>query len=132
MRFSVTLVNNGADMAQVGLVVSLGHCSCSPPGAAMMPQGSMRMLDPQTNAWVAVPYIREGTGMDYIYQNLVPPFPLTHGQTVTYQLEMQLNADQNFTVDKGKSAIDVTPTDPTDPTRNGFRDTESLPIAVEP
>ena len=53
------------------MVVSLGHCSCGPPGAGMMANGSMRMLDPQTNAWVTVPYDREGTGMDYITGNLV-------------------------------------------------------------
>jgi hypothetical protein len=41
------------DMAQVGLVVSLGHCSCGSPQQHMMPQGSMRMLDPNTNGWVA-------------------------------------------------------------------------------
>jgi hypothetical protein len=132
LRFNVTLVNTAADIAQLGMVVSLGHCSCAPTGARMMPAGSMRLLDPQTNAWVTVPYVSEGTGMDYIYENLVPPFPLAHGQTVTYQLEMQLNADQKFTVEKGKSAIDVTPTDPTDPARDGFRYAKSLPITVEP
>jgi hypothetical protein len=132
MRFDVTLVNNTTDIPQVGMVVSLGHCSCAPPGARMMPAGSMRLLDPQTNAWVTVPYVSEGTGMDYIYRNLVPPFPLAHGQTVTYQLEMQLNADQSFTVGKGESAIHVTLTDPANPSGNRFGDTVSLPITVEP
>ena len=60
------------------------------------------MLDAQTNDWVNVPYVREGTGMDYITANLVPPFPLSHGQTVTYQLEMQLDADQHFNVTDGQ------------------------------
>ncbi|HVQ48708.1 MAG TPA: hypothetical protein VMS92_01570 [Mycobacterium sp.] len=132
MRFAVTLVNNGPDIAAVGMVVSLGHCSCSPPGAAMMPAGSMRMLDPQTNTWVEVPYDAEGTGMDYITQNLVPPFPLTHGQTVEYQLEMALDADQDSTVKEGKGGINVTPTDPADPMRYGFRYAKFLPITVEP
>jgi hypothetical protein len=31
IRFRVTLANNGADIAKVGMVVSLGHCSCGPP-----------------------------------------------------------------------------------------------------
>jgi hypothetical protein len=49
MRFTITLVNTTTtDLSQVGMVVSLGHCSCSPPGAMMMPAGSMRMLDPAT------------------------------------------------------------------------------------
>lgn len=92
MRFSVTLVNTATTpTVQVGLVVSLGHCSCGAPGAQMMPGGSMQMLDPDTKTWVTVPYVREGTGMDYIGQTLVPPFVLEQGQTLNYELEMQLN-----------------------------------------
>ena len=90
MRFNVTLVNDGPDVAKLGLVVSMGHCSCGPPGASMMAEGTMRMLDPRTSDWVEVPYVRQGTGMDFITANLVPPFPLGHGQTVSYQLEMAL------------------------------------------
>ena len=81
----------------------------------MMAEGSMRMLDPQTNEWVQVPYVREGTGMDYITANLVPPFPLSHGQTVTYQLEMAVDAEQDMTVTNGETSIGVTLTDPDNP-----------------
>jgi hypothetical protein len=134
MRFDVTLVNNTTtDFAQVGMVVSVGHCSCSPtPGPQMMPAGSMRMLDPNANTWVTVPYVREGTGMDYIYQDLVPPFSVTPGQTVTYQLEMQLDAEQNFTVGTGETSINVTLTDPASQSADRLSDTSSLRIAVEP
>ncbi len=133
MRFSVTLVNTTTtDFAQVGMVVSLGHCSCGAPGSQMMPAGSMRMLDPDTKAWVTVPYDVEGTGMDFIHETLVPPFVLEHGQTITYQLEVQLNAQQDFTVGKGGSAINVTMTNVTTNTAIGVSPTASLPIAVEP
>jgi hypothetical protein len=115
IRFRVTLVNNGADIAKVGMVVSLGHCSCGPPGASMMAMGSMRMLDPQSDEWVTVPYVREGTGMDYINENLVPPFPLSHGQSVTYQLEMAVDAEQEAEITNGETSIGVTLTDPDDP-----------------
>jgi hypothetical protein len=115
IRFRVRLVNNGADIAELGMVVSLGHCSCGPPGASMMAEGSMRMLDPQTNEWVTVPYVREGTGMDYITQNLVPPFPMSHGQTVTYQLEMAVDAEQNMTITDGETSISVTLVDSGNP-----------------
>jgi hypothetical protein len=131
MRFTVTFVNNGPDIPAVGMVVSLGHCSCGLGGAAMMPSGSMRMLDAQTNEWVDVEYDTEGTGMDYITQNLVPPFPLTHGQTVSYQLEMALDADPDHSVKAGTGGIDVTPTVPSDPMRYGFRYAKFLPITVE-
>jgi hypothetical protein len=131
IRFSVTLVNSGPDLPRVGLVVSLGHCSCGPGGAKMMAKGSMRMLDPRSNDWVDVPYVREGTGMDYITQNLVPPFPLSHGQTVTYQLEMQLDADQDG-ITNGETAIDATVTDSEDPMEGDrFGDGSYHPITVE-
>jgi hypothetical protein len=115
IRFRVTLVNNGADIAKVGMVVSLGHCSCGPPGASMMAMGSMRMLDPQSDEWVTVPYVREGTGMDYITENLVPAFRLSHGQTVTYRLEMAVDADQEAEITDGETSIGVTLTEPDDP-----------------
>jgi hypothetical protein len=133
MPFSVTLVNTtAADIAQVGMVVSLGHCSCSPPGARMMPAGSMQMLDPNTNAWETVPYVAEGTGTDFLSQTLIPPFVLTQGQTMTRQLQLQLNANQNFTVSQGASAIDVTMTNVTTNTPIGVSPTASLPISVSP
>lgn len=133
MRFSVTLVNTmTTDIAQVGMVVSLGHCTCSSTATGMMPAGSMRMLDPDTKAWVTVPYDAEGTGMDFIYQTLVPPFVLNHGQTITYQLELQLDADQYYPVGKGESVLNVTMTDVRTKTAIGVAPTASLPIAVEP
>jgi hypothetical protein len=92
----------------------------------------MRMLDADTNAWVTVPYVSEGTGMDFIEETLVPPFVLDHGQTITYQLQMQLDADQGFTVGKGESAIDVTMTNVTTNRAIGVSPTASMPIAVEP
>jgi len=81
----------------------------------MMAEGSIQMLDPQTDAWVKVPYVRQGTGMDFITANLVPPFPLSHGQTVSYELEMALNAEQSFPVTDGKGGIEVTLADPENP-----------------
>jgi hypothetical protein len=132
MRFTVALVNNGPDVPGVGLVVSLGHCSCGPPGASMMAQGTMRRLDPQTNQWVDAPYVRQGTGMDFILGNLVPPFPLAHGQTVSYELEVALNAEQSFEVTNGDGGIEVTLADPDDPMEGDRLGKGSfLPITVE-
>lgn len=133
MRFNVTLVNTSTtDATQVGMVVSLGHCSCSPGGAAMMPAGSMHMLDAGTNAWLTVPYVADGTGMDFLNETLVPPFVLGHGQSITYQLEMQLDADQGFTVGNGNSAINVTMTNVDTHTSIGVSPTAWLPITVQP
>jgi hypothetical protein len=98
----------------------------------MMPAGSMQMLNPDTQAWVTVPYVAEGTGTDFLSQTLVPPFVLAQGQTITYQLQLELNANQNFTVNQGASAIDVTMTNVTTNTPVGASPTASLPITVGP
>ena len=134
LRFGITLLNTTAnDIAQVGMVVSLGHCSCGSPEQHMMPKGSMRMLDPNTKAWVTAPYVREAGGMDFILQTLVPPFEVKHGgQVVTYELEMQLDAKQDFTVTKGEGAINVTRTDVATHNPIGISPTASLRISVEP
>lgn len=127
MDFTVTLTNTTpADIADVGLVVSLGHCQCGYPGASMMPAGTMRMFDPGTTAWVPVKYVAEGTGVDYIYQNLIPPFPLKKGQTITYRLQMRLEANPDVT--EGDSRINVLIR--TGPDRIGTA--ASLPISVQP
>lgn len=126
MRYTVTLVNNtSADIADVGLVVTLGHCSCGYPGASMMPAGSMRMLDPDTNTWVTVPYVPEGTGTDFLNVPLVPSFFLKASQTITYPLEMRLDANPDVTA--GTSHINVIIKTP------GKAGTAaSLPITVQP
>jgi len=126
MAFTVTLTNTTpADIPDVKLVVSFGHCACGHPGASIMPKGTMRMLDPNTNAWVAAPYVAEGTGMDYINQTLVPPFVLKQGQTITYRLEASMNADPDVT--PGTSQLTVTITTPDARGHAG-----AIPVTVEP
>jgi hypothetical protein len=78
---------------------------------------------------VQAPYVRQGTGMDFILANL---FPLSHGQTVSYQLEMQLDADQSFPVTNGDGGIDVSMADPDNPIEGDRLGKGSfLPITVE-
>jgi hypothetical protein len=68
----------------------------------------------------------------FITANLVPPFPLSHGQTVSYQLEMQLDADQSFPVTNGDGGIDVSMADPDNPIEGDRLGKGSfLPITVE-
>jgi hypothetical protein len=45
---------------------------------------------------------------------------------------MALDADPDHYVHAGKGGINVTPTEPSDPMRYGFRYTKHLPITVEP
>jgi hypothetical protein len=132
MRLTVTLANNTTtDNPEVGLVVSLGHCTCNPAPVKMMPAGSMHMLDPGTNTWQTVPYIAEGGGTDFLTRTLVAPFALAHGQTITYQLEVQLDTSQ-ASITSGESSVDVTITNPSTNTAIGHTPTTSLPITVEP
>jgi hypothetical protein len=77
-----------------------------------------------------LPYVREGNGMDYIYQTLVPRLPLNHSESRTYQLEMQLDADQKFEVTEGKSAVNVTLTDPATDSAIPSSRPSSLPFDV--
>ncbi|WP_433723785.1 hypothetical protein ACQP0C_25430 [Nocardia sp. CA-129566] len=133
MRFTVSLANTTTtDNPEVGLVVSLGHCSCNPTPVKMMPAGSMHMLDPGTNTWQTVPYIAEGGGTDFLTRTLVAPFALAPGQTITYQLEVQLDTNQAVSIGSGNSSIDVTITDPATHTAIGHTPTASLSITVEP
>jgi hypothetical protein len=90
------------------------------------------MLDPNTDAWVEVPYVTEGTGMDYLNGPLVEPFVIEAGQTITYQLEMQLDADQPYPVSEGESAVHVTMTNVTTNTVIDGSHTASLHFTVEP
>jgi hypothetical protein len=55
--------------------------------------------------------------MDFITANLVPSFPLSHGQTVSYELEMALTAEQSFPVTDGKGGIEVALADPEIPSK---------------
>jgi len=133
MRFTVTLANTTTtDYPQADLVVSLARCSCNPTGIGMMPSGSMRMLDPGTNTWQPVLYVAEGGGTDFLTRPLVRPFALNHGQTTTYQLELQLDANQPTPVRTGESSLHVTMTDGSTNTAIGASPTASLPITVEP
>ena len=132
MRFNVSLDNEGPDVPAVGLVVSMGHCSCGAPGASMMVGGIMQRLDPQTNQWVKAPYVRQGTGMDFITQNVVPPFALAHGQKVSYELEVALNADPSGEVPDGKGGVEVTLANGDNPIEGDRLGKGALlPIAVE-
>jgi hypothetical protein len=129
MGFTLTLVDvANTDYAKIGMVVSLGHCSCT-AGAGLMPAGSMQLFDPGTDAWTSVPYVVEGTGTDFLSQPLVPPFVLTHGQSVAYRLRLRLAPNQPIV--KGASAVDVTMTNVTTNAAIGRSPTASLEVAVE-
>ncbi|MEI6251960.1 MAG: hypothetical protein WCP30_04065 [Mycobacteriaceae bacterium] len=126
INVTVTLTNTRpVDIPDVHLVVSFGHCSCGYPGASIMPKGTMRMLDPASNVWVAAPYVVEGTGTDFLGQTLVPPFVLKGGQTITYQLEARLDANPDVT--SGTSLLGVTIMTPDDRGHAAY-----LRVSVEP
>jgi hypothetical protein len=131
LPLTVTVTNTGPEaVTQIGVVVSLGHCSCTTHPQKMMATGSMEMLDPATGTWSAVPYVREAGGTDFLGQPVVPAFDLAAGSTVTYRLRIRLDAEQQYPVTGGAAKVNVTITDP-ETARSGSAATAvSLPITV--
>jgi hypothetical protein len=112
LEFNVTLTNGTSSTYQnIGVVVSVGHCGCTSPvtGAEMAPVGTMQEQDPATGQWSSVPYIREGTGMDYLGGTL-GSITLSPGATQSYALRIAFNplAQQGANWTAGQTSIDVT------------------------
>lgn len=129
--FEVTLHNNtSTDLAQVGMVVSLGHCSCIP--STLMPAGTMTVLDPRFSGWRAAPYDTEGFGTDFLLRTAVPSLEINAGQTDVFKFQLMLNPTQSFQVVSGTSSVNVTMTDAANNQQLGPSPTASLPISVAP
>jgi hypothetical protein len=132
LEFTVTITNGTASpIRDFTLVVSMGHCSCIQAPTSPMPAGTMQMWDAGRGKWQSVPYVTEGTGMDFLAGYLVPPFDFARGARITYQLRVALNAAQSATVVNGQATIDVTlEHGPTLPDYRGSISAASLPITV--
>ncbi|GAB2538045.1 hypothetical protein [Nocardia heshunensis] len=110
IAFDFTLTNQSATATSqaVGVVAAMGHCSCAPGGAKLSPQGTMQLLDPSSNTWKPVTFVREGTGMDYLLEPVIPSTTLAPGQATTYHMKVALNQDPQVHYTAGTSAITVT------------------------
>ncbi|MFE3187934.1 hypothetical protein ACFXHA_02935 [Nocardia sp. NPDC059240] len=110
IAFDFTLTNPSATATSqaVGVVAAMGRCSCGPGGAKMSPQGTMQLLDASSNTWKPVTFVREGTGMDYLLEPVIPSTTLAPGQSTTYHMKVTLNQDPQVHYTAGTGAITVT------------------------
>lgn len=103
----VTVCNNSAvAYPEVGLVLTLQHCSCA-PNPMLMPTGTVERFDPVSNSWIQMEHPVEGGGMDYLggYSNVQE---LPKGKSVTTRYRIALDASMNAG-EGGVAATAVTP-----------------------
>lgn len=107
VEVEVTLCNDSAvTYPEVGVVVTLQHCSCA-PNPLLMPTGTVERFDPASNAWIQMEHPVEGGGMDYIlgFDNVQE---LPKGKSVTLRYRIALDASMNAG-EGGVAATAVTP-----------------------
>jgi len=112
LDFSVTVRNGtGQGLQDIQPLVSMGHCSCSQSGAAMMPTGTLQLRNPSTGVWQSIDYDTEGTGMDFSFVNQISGVALAAGASRTFDYRVALvkssTAGSQPTRD-GSGTIDVT------------------------
>ncbi len=105
--FEVSVHNgSGQTYQDIQPLVSMGHCSCSPGGASMMPSGTLRLWNTGTGSWQTIPYDAEGTGADFGYVNQIPGVELAAGASETFKYQVAL-AKTTHPLTSGSGTIDV-------------------------
>jgi hypothetical protein len=107
VEVDVTLCNDSAvDYPEVGVTVTIQHCSCA-PNPMLMPTGSVERFDPATNSWIQMELPVEGGGMDYLgaFSNVQE---LPKGKSVTLRYRIALDASMTAG-EGGVAATAVTP-----------------------
>jgi hypothetical protein len=108
IQFTVSVTNDfDSEVSEVGLVVSLGRCSCIQAPVPQPPAGTLQIWDPSTSSWQSIFYDIEGTGMDFAEMPAVPNLDLAPGQTVSYEFQLSLDASQTLTVSSGSFDVDA-------------------------
>jgi hypothetical protein len=93
LDFSVTVHNGtGQALRDIQPLISMGHCSCSSGGAAMMPAGTLELRNPATGDWQRISYDAEGTGMDFSYVDQISGVALAAGASETFGYRVALLA----------------------------------------
>lgn len=129
VAFTVLLHNpTTTDYAQVGLVVSFGHCSCT--ASSLFPSGTLNVLDPRFSGAQSAPYDIEGFGTDFLNTTAVPAIAIPAGQTDIFTFHVRLSSAQSATVSSGTSNVDVTLTDAANNQPVGPSPLASLPISI--
>jgi hypothetical protein len=129
VAFTVLLHNpTTTDYAQVGLVVSFGHCSCTMN--TLFPSGTLTVVDPRFSGSQPAPYDVEGFGTDFLTETAVPAIAILAGQTDIFTFHVRLSSAQSAQVGHGASNVDVTLTDAANNQPVGPSPLASLPISI--
>jgi len=129
VAFTVLLHNpTSTDYAQVGLVVSFGHCSCT--ASTLFPSGTLNVVDPRFSGVQSAPYDVEGFGTDFLNKTAVPAIAIPAGQTDIFTFHVRLSSAQSASVSSGTSDVNVTLTDAANNQPVGPAPLASLPISI--
>lgn len=129
VAFTVLLHNpTTTDYAQVGLVVSFAHCTCTT--STLFPSGTLSVVDPRFSGTQSAPYDVEGFGTDFLNQTAVPAIAIAAGTTDVFTFHVQLSASQPANVSSGTSNVDVTLTDAANNQQVGPSPLAALPISI--
>ena len=129
VEFKVLLHNpTSTDYAQVGLVVSFGHCSCT--ASTLFPSGTLNVVDPRFSGVQTAPYDVEGFGTDFLNKTAVPAIAIPAGQTDIFVFHVRLSSAQSASVSSGTSKVNVTLTDAANNQPVGPSPLASLPTSI--
>lgn len=129
LSFTVLLHNpTSTDYAQVGLVVSFAHCSCT--ASTLFPSGTLTVLDPRFSGTQPAPYDVEGFGTGFLNKTAVPAIAIPAGRTDIFTFHVRLSSAPSATVSSGTSNLDVTLTDAANNQPVGPSPLASLPISI--
>lgn len=132
VQFTVTLSNGTSSTYKaIGVVVSIGHCSCSHFPVAQAPGGTMQLQDTATGQWQSIFYDTEGGGTDYLDQPL-GSVTLSPGATQSYTLRVALDSMSQLGSGwfGGKTSIDATVVALPNHTVIGSSPAASVPLTV--
>lgn len=101
-------VHNGTGRAYQDIqpLISMGHCSCSPGGASMMPNGTLQLWNSGTGSWQSIPYDAQSTGADFGYVNQIPGVTLAAGASETFKYQVALSKTTRA-LTAGSGTVDV-------------------------
>lgn len=127
VAFKILLHNQTTtDWAQVGLVVSFGHCSCTT--STLFPAGTLKVDDPRFSGTQSAPYDVEGFGTDFLNETAVPAIAIQAGDNDIFTFYVKVNSSAS--VSHGTANVDVTLTDAANNQPVGPSPAASLPISI--
>jgi hypothetical protein len=129
LDFEVTVHNgSGTGYTDIQPLISMGHCSCGGGGAAMMPQGTLKLWNTASGSWQTIPYDAEGTGMDFSFVDQISGVALAAGADETFRYQVALSKPAH-PVSNGSGTIDVTVQQL--PAHTALIPTASTPVQVQ-